>query len=718
MPFQRSSIRALGLLLIALACTRQSAPAPGPRTAWLRDTGTREPPAHRPRRSAPPTIRNPIALRVVYPAPEDLVRVRDSSFLLGSVASGDVRLTINGSQVRVWPNGAWLAWLPFPPDSVMQFRIEARLENDSAVLVYPVRRDRRFLPGEVHSGRVWIDSMSLSPQGQVWLPRSEYLTFSARAADGSDVRVHLPDGSVVRLLPQRQPEEVLPAIRAFERDTLKLRTPDEVRYVGVVRGRSFGPDPGPVLRGPSASLIRVLGRAALRCVTGALCPAPYDALVSPEGGWALVEAALEGDTVRVRWPLQVALLDTLPLVTEFDDDTTGTGKTDSLTPGRPVPGGPYQWFFPTGTRAAVTGRLNEDLRIRLSPEADAWVPVADARRLPSGLPAPRAVVGSITLTPSGDRVALRIPLSQRVPFQVLETDRGLTLRFYSSVGDVDWMRYGSDALVQRMAWEQTARDELSLAVDLAEPVWGYRTRWSRNDLLLEIRRPPRIHRSDPLRGRLIAIDPGHPPLGATGPTGLREAEANLAVSLRLREMLQSAGARVVMTRTADTAVDLWSRVALADSSGAELLVSIHSNALPDGVNPFTNNGTSVFYNQPRSVPLAAEIQRALVRRLKLPDLGIGRADLAVVRPTWMPAVLCEGMFLILPEQEATLRTLRGQRLYARGVLEGIRGFLRDRALSQPPRRVGQPRPGASPKANPTTSPRAPANAEPERDVAP
>ena len=51
-------------------------------------------------------------------------------------------------------------------------------------------------------------------------------------------------------------------------------------------------------------------------------------------------------------------------------------------------------------------------------------------------------------------------------------------------------------------------------------------------------------------------------------------------------------------------VDLWPRVALAESAGAELLVSIHNNALPDGINPFTNNGTSVFYNQPRSVPLA------------------------------------------------------------------------------------------------------------------
>ena len=45
-----------------------------------------------------------------------------------------------------------------------------------------------------------------------------------------------------------------------------------------------------------------------------------------------------------------------------------------------------------------------------------------------------------------------------------------------------------------------------------------------------------------------------------------------------------------------------------------MLVSIHNNALPDGVNPFTNNGTSVYYNQPRSVPLARAIQAALVRR--------------------------------------------------------------------------------------------------------
>ena len=141
--------------------------------------------------------REPLTVRVVYPAPEDVVRVTDSSFLLGSVGSGDVRLTINGTPVKVWPDGGWLAWLPFPPDTVIRFRIEASRQGDSAVLVYPVRRDRRFLPGETRAGRAWIDTMSFLPRGQMWLPATEYVGLSVRAAEASTVRVHLPNGVTV-----------------------------------------------------------------------------------------------------------------------------------------------------------------------------------------------------------------------------------------------------------------------------------------------------------------------------------------------------------------------------------------------------------------------------------------------------------------------------------------------------------------------------------------
>ena len=153
-------------------------------------------------------------------------------------------------------------------------------------------------------------------------------------------------------------------------------------------------------------------------------------------------------------------------------------------------------------------------------------------------------------------------------------------------------------------------------------------------------------------GRLIAVDPGHPPGGATGPTGLREAEANLAVALELRRLLESAGAHVLMTRTTDTPIDLWPRVAAAERADADVLVSIHNNALPDGINPFAHNGSSVYYNHPRSIPLARDVQQALLARLGLRDLGIGRGDFALVRGTWMPSVLTEGLFMMLPDQEA------------------------------------------------------------------
>ncbi len=563
-------------LLTALACSRQSDP---------NDTRASDHGLSRSELYAVSPAQDPVGLRVVYPAPTDVVRVRDSSFLFGAVARATTRLTINGHPVQIWPNGAWLAWIPFPPDTLMTFRIEARTANDSSVVHYPVRRDRGTLPRILNVGAAWLDSVSLSPQGQVWLPRTEYLTLSARAVAGADVRVLLADGRRVRLLPQRQAEEVLPALRAFDWDSTKLRTPEEVRYVGVVRGRAIGPDAGPILRGPTAALVGALARAALRCVTGMPCPAPYAELVSADSSWAVVEVAVEGDTVRQRWPLQLRLIDTLPVLATFDDDSAGEGKSDSLTPGRATPGGSYAWFFPTGTRAAVTGRINDDLRIRLSPSSEAWVPIADAHPLPAGLPEPSAVVGSVTLMRAPDRAVLRIPLTQRVPFQVQESERSLAITFYSAVGDVDWMRHGTDSLVSQLGWAQTQRQEVTVTAQLTEPVWGYRARWSRNDLILEIRRPPRLSVSNPLRGRTIAIDPGHPPLGSTGPTGLGEAEANLAVAVQLRAMLEADGARVLMTRTSDSAVDLWPRVALAERGGRNCSFRFITTPCPMGSTP-------------------------------------------------------------------------------------------------------------------------------------
>jgi len=619
---------------------------------------------NRGRLPAIPKSTGPLALKVIYPAKNDVVSTGDYSFIFGSTGTGDARLTVNGDSVKVWPNGAWLAWLPFPPDSVMAFKLEAsRPDGSRDSLTYLVRRAYR---APAPTTALWLDTLSFRPQGRVWWPADEYLPLSVRAAEGSEVRLILPGGQVVPLANSVGYDDVAWGVRAFDRDTQSLaRSVRADRYVGVVRGAAFGADPGPLLgteRAPGCP------RCRRRSAEGA------DTLR------AVVEAIKGADTVRAVWPLRVALLDSLPVVVEMDDDTARTGRTDQLTVGRAAPGATYHWFFPTGTRANVSGRLNNDLRLALSSTSLAWISAADAHALPPGTPPLDAIVGSVTLSSAPTSATLRIPLSARIPYLVTEEESSVTVRLYGARGDVNWMRYGGeDSLVTSMTWDQPTGDEVTITVDLARPLWGFRTRWDRSDLMLEIKRPPAIHRSKPLEGIRIVVDAGHPPLGATGPTGYTEAEANLGVAQRLEAMLRQGGAEVLMTRTNERPVDLSWRPYFADSVDADLLISVHNNALPDGVNPITNSGTSVFYNRARSAAFARAVQVALVDRLALRDLGIGRGDLALVRPTWMPSILTEAMFMAIPEQEAALRTPLGQRMYAEGVYNGVVAYLKEMA---------------------------------------
>jgi N-acetylmuramoyl-L-alanine amidase len=596
-----------------------------------------------------PPVRGPLRLSVVHPAAGSTIDARDSTFLLGSTGTGDATLTINGSPVPVAPNGGWLAWVPLPRDSVMRFELVARTPRDSQRLVQDVVRARWQPAGRA----LWVDPASFVPTGRHWLPSDEPLRLQVRATPGAVARLRLPDGRRIPLVEQADGDDVPVALRAFDRDPANLAPrAGTSRYVTTLRNLPLGANPGPLF--------------------GDDADAPRDAEVMAP----MLELIRNADTLVTRWPLRVAILDTATRVVALDDDPQHRGGTDGISIGRAAPGATYHWFFGEGTRAVLDRRQDGDVQVRLSREQAAWVPVAEVQPLPPGTWPPLGRALSITVSAEPDRVVVRLPLGERIPVRVREDDRALHLDLYGAVADVDWTRYApGDTLVRRIDWSQRTADEVEVTVLLSRPLWGYRTRWDGDDLLLEVRRPPTIDREHPLKGRHVLVDPGHPPAGATGPTGFREAEANLAVSRELARLLAAEGAVVELTREADVPLDLSSRVERGERSGAEVMVSIHNNALPDGVNPFTNNGTSVFYNHAQSLPLAQEVQAALVRELGLRDLGVARGDLALVRPTWLPAILTEGLFMIVPEQEAALRTEEGQRRYARGVLQGLRRFL-------------------------------------------
>jgi N-acetylmuramoyl-L-alanine amidase len=124
-------------------------------------------------------------------------------------------------------------------------------------------------------------------------------------------------------------------------------------------------------------------------------------------------------------------------------------------------------------------------------------------------------------------------------------------------------------------------------------------------------------------------------------------------------------------------VDLGLRPVLARRAGAHAFVSIHYNAYGDGVNPFLMpNGTESYFYRPHSEPLTRAVQSRQVAYQPLPDQGVYFRSLAVVRTPWMPAMLAEGGFMMIPEQEHAMKTPEFQERYARAIVDGLEAFFR------------------------------------------
>lgn len=90
-------------------------------------------------------------------------------------------------------------------------------------------------------------------------------------------------------------------------------------------------------------------------------------------------------------------------------------------------------------------------------------------------------------------------------------------------------------------------------------------------------------RQDGTRPLIIALDPGH---GGVDPgaerDGLTEATLMLRFARELADVLRRRGHGVVLTRDADTFVGLRGRSTIARAAGADLMISLHADAVEGG----------------------------------------------------------------------------------------------------------------------------------------
>jgi N-acetylmuramoyl-L-alanine amidase len=154
-------------------------------------------------------------------------------------------------------------------------------------------------------------------------------------------------------------------------------------------------------------------------------------------------------------------------------------------------------------------------------------------------------------------------------------------------------------------------------------------------------------------------------------------DANYAIAEAAAALLRRAGAIPLLTRgTTTDEVSLVDRPKQAVERGADVFVSIHNNALPDGSSPFAKPlGFSVYYYHPHSAALGRAVHEAYAKEAPVADNGLLWDNLLVARLSAVPAILVENAYIILPEQEALLNAPAFRERLARSIVTGLRSFM-------------------------------------------
>jgi len=228
-----------------------------------------------------------------------------------------------------------------------------------------------------------------------------------------------------------------------------------------------------------------------------------------------------------------------------------------------------------------------------------------------------------------------------------------------------------------------------------------------------------------LRDVVVAIDAGHGGIdpGAHGPHGVKEKNVTLAIARQLQKLLSTEpGIKPVMIRDGDYFVPLRKRVVKAREAKADLMISIHADAIDDR----SVRGSSVYVlsesgASSEAARWLAEKENAadLVGGVSLDDkddvlksvlldlsqtatieasdragskvldeLGtVGRlhrhhiehAGFVVLKAPDIPSMLIETAFISNPQEERKLKSLRYQKQLAEAIVEGVRDYFQENA---------------------------------------
>lgn len=340
-------------------------------------------------------------------------------------------------------------------------------------------------------------------------------------------------------------------------------------------------------------------------------------------------------------------------------------------------GGSKMGFIDEGIVLKAVGEKGSLYCVMLGDNRTAYLPKEYATAASAPVTSGAVNTGSWSVADAGDvdRVTVALPRRLAYSYATDLVPSAITVDLYGATDNSNWItqRTLTLGIIDYVDFRQVDSDVYRIIMRLKPGVqWGFHVGYQGNSLTIDVRHRPA---SLALKNLTIGLDAGHGGRypGAYSPSGLKEKDVNLDIVNHIKTILESKGAKVVMTRTDDSGPSMSERKRIWREAKVDLAVSVHNNA---GCNALTSPGTAVLYKHLFCRPMAQAVTARLLET-GLPLFGIVQNfNFSLNGPTEFPEVLVEGMFMSSLEEEERLADPEFRRLVAQKIVAGIEDYLK------------------------------------------
>jgi N-acetylmuramoyl-L-alanine amidase len=332
-------------------------------------------------------------LNIVYPKNNANINA-PSTFFVGST-SPKAKLTIDESPVAVYPNGSFVHVTDLKRGS-NNIIIRSTLDNKEKTATYTINvpEYEKTIP----NSPLKIDKTSIKPDQDMLLKPGDIINIKFKGSTGNNASFSIGSKKDIPMIELPPSYSKTPVVfgKAFETSQYPLKG----IYNGVYTIRdsdNFQNEPVIIKLGSDNKNITE--------ITGARI-----------------------STISNNTPIVAEVIKDKAIVRTSPDKSR-------LTP------------LPKDTILNITGKIGSNYRFQMGKAMEGWIESKDVRLLPEGTPLAQSSVSSIKVESLPDSVLIKVPLSQKLPFNIEEVvNNQLSLSVYGGLADVNILSYNNDDL--------------------------------------------------------------------------------------------------------------------------------------------------------------------------------------------------------------------------------------------------------------------------------